>query len=489
MNPNAEMLIGGQFFGGPCDQSISKTAVRSPWDGQVIGTAAEGTFHHLNAAHNCAQEAFQSWSRTGTWEREELLRRVAAKLRTEKSALARILALEIGKPIHQGLAEVERAALTFETAATLVSRMQGEPAEKSLDPRAQNHTFFIRREPIGVIFAITPYNWPVNLAAHKIAPAIASGNAIVVKPSPAALLSSFTFGRLLHESGVPDGLVNFVSAEVPDLTRFFSSPRFQMLSFTGSPEVGWKLANQLPRHIRVTLELGGDATAYVSGSADLATTLPKLIQASFAYAGQICISLQHILVAPEIREKVETGLTTLLGQIVSGDPENEDTLCGPMISPGAADKVENWTSELIDSSGPNCRKLGGERTSTTRLRPALILDPDPTAPVYHREAFGPVATLTTCETLDRAIEIINASPFGIHASIFTSDEMEASRFAREVQTAGVLVNEPPSFRLDSLPYGGRRESGIGREGVWSAIESMTEIKSIALHGLEKLPGF
>ena len=356
---HAELLIDGHFIGGPCDQAVGKSLIRNPFNGDIVGTAAEGDFNELRVAIHAAQDAFQDWRFSTHDRRRALLYRIADTVRERRDELASLLTDEIGKPIGWSRAEVDRLAITFEVAAEELKGERPNVISLDSDPRGKDYEAATFRQPIGVIFGIVPYNWPFNLAAHKLAPALATGNTIVLKPSPLAPLSTLTLGRIMHECGCPPGVVNMVTASPQATEKALQDPRIKMLSFTGSPAVGWKL-KQLLWDRRVTLELGGDASAIVCNDADLDWTISRLVAGGYGYAGQICISVQHVLVHSSIYQQVRERLSQATKDCSTGDPRLESTVCGPMIDNANAERVKAWIEEAVHQ-GANLL-AGGERS-------------------------------------------------------------------------------------------------------------------------------
>ncbi len=329
---HAEMLIAGHLIGGPCDQSVSKSVIRNPYDNSLVGTAAEGDENALMTAIAAAYDAFSTWRKVAPTDRANILRKVSQTIRERRDELAELLVLEIGKPITLAEGEVDRMAITFELAANLAASLGPKELALDYDGRGINYTASVERFPIGVVFAIVPYNWPFNLTAHKVAPALATGNTVVVKPSPQALLSTYALGRLLHECGVPPGVVNVVDAPVSAVQKATQDPRVKMGSFTGSDAVGWKLKATLPPTTKCTLELGGDASAIVFEDADLAGSCARIVNGAFTYAGQICISIQHVLVQASVYDAFVEQLIIGTTKFPTGDPALRETVCGPLIS-------------------------------------------------------------------------------------------------------------------------------------------------------------
>lgn len=467
------MLIAGHFVGGPCDHSTGKLVVRSPYDDSVVGTAAEGAWLEANAALDAACEAFGAWRETPLDVRSALLANVAQAIRDRADELAELLVAEIGKPIVWARGEVARCALTFELASHACLELGPKAADLGGDPRAAQFKALVQRFPVGPVLGIVPYNWPLNLAAHKIAPALAAGCPIVVKPSSQAPLSTLSLVRLVHEAGCPAGVIGAVVCPSQIAERMALDDRIAKVSFTGSPRVGWTLKDKLPRK-RVTLELGGDASAIVMPDADLEWAVERIVWGKFGYAGQICISVQHARVHRAVYEAFRERLVASTRAVRWGDPSDPSVVCGPIISDEAADRVESWMDEAV-SMGAHA--LVREPREGRIVKPALLEHVPPEAQLGCGEVFGPVLTLSAFDDLDEAIEQINASKYGIHAGVFTGDLAIADLAFRRLDVGGVVIGDVPTVRFDNLPYGGVKESGFGREGVQYAIEEMTEIRS------------
>ena len=466
---HGELLIDGYFVGGPCDHATLKSVVYAPWGGAIVGVAAEGGFSELRGCVDAASASFESWRGTPRHVRQTLLRRIATLVRERTDELALLLCREVGKPIVLARGEVARLALTFDLSADLLATWGLESRPADLDPRGENARIDVERVPRGPILAIVPYNWPYNLAAHKIAPALATGNTVVLKASPLAPLSTMALGRLIHEAGCPPGVLNVWNGATKDADGILDDPRITMLSFTGSEKVGWAMKKRLWDR-PVTLELGGDATAIVMPDADLPRAARLVALSAFGYAGQVCIAAQHALAHRSVYDEFREHLARETRQMPTGDPEDEAVICGPLISLDAAEKARR----LVDESGGTIVAGGGERTL---MNPVLLERVPSESALWTEEAFAPILTLAPFDTLEEAAQRVNASQFGIHASVFTRDLTTAERAYRMLDVGGVIVNDSPSLRFDVMPYGGVRRSGFGREGLREAMDEMTTPKT------------
>lgn len=465
-----ELLLNGVFLGGPCDQGIGKEIAVSPWDARRIGTFAEGGWAEMDAALDCATQAFEAFRKTSMAERGDLLARISEAVTEREDELAELLVLEVGKPITAARAEVKRTALTFGLAADLARSLEPESVDLSYDPRGSNYRAEVRRRPVGPVLAIVPWNWPYNLAAHKIAPALLAGCPVVLKPSTAAALCTLSLARLIHECGCPAGVLNAIACPNAIAEKAVRDPRAKFVSFTGSEAVGWRIKELVPDR-KVSLELGGDASAVICEDADLDLALPLVLNGAYAYAGQICISVQHLRVHESRVNEVVARLVPMIENLGCGDPALESTVVGPVINKDAAAKIE---AVLASAVAGGARILaGGERTGNV-ISPTLITD----VPLGHTlacdEVFGPVLTLSTFANDAEALEQINSGRFGLQAGVFTTSPDRAALYIENLEVGGIVINDVPTVRFDAMPYGGVKRSGFGREGVRFAYEEMTE---------------
>lgn len=466
-----ELLVNGVFLGGVCDGGFGKQVVRSPIDGSVVGTAAEGTWPEADAALDAARAAQSDWRSPAQFPlRAEVLRRVARRIRADRQELADLMTLEIGKPTAQGLAELDRAALTLELSVTAAEELilAGEsPADVAADPRSAQFEARVRHVPHGTLLAVTPYNWPFNLAAHKLGPALAMGNTVVLKGSPKASLCTLSLARIFHEEGVPHGVLNVLNVDDRTAARLTDDPRIDAVSFTGSAGVGWRVRDAAGRRPCV-LELGGNAAALVTRTSMPPEAIARdLAVSAFAYAGQVCVSLQHVLVTPELATPLREALIAATVAIPFGDPRTPGTVCGPLIDTAAAERVE----ALVQASRGEF--LAWSPREGNRLPPILVEVPyDAEVDLMRQEAFGPVLTFSVVPSVDDAIRFLDRAS-GIHASVYTDDDEVVEAVRAQVRVGGVLRNTPPTFRFDALAYGGERESGWGREGVNESVRALS----------------
>ncbi len=470
----AQNLIAGHFFGGACNQSVGKQPVVAPYTGHTLGFASEGGREDLQSAIDAAHEAFPAWSRSPRHERQGLLRRVASAVRMREEELVRLLSQEVGKPLAWSQGEVARLAITFDLAADLLSGYGLEALPVDFDPRGADYRCTVERFPLGVILCIVPYNWPFNLAAHKLAPALATGNTVVLKPSQQAPLSTLTLAKIVHEAGCPPGVLNAVNVPGRIAGELAADPKVKMVSFTGSPAVGWALKKSLSDK-RVSLELGGNASAIVCADADLDEAAERIALGAYGYAGQVCIAVQHVLVEAAVYPAFCERLIRATERCPAGDPLATGTVCGPLIDEDAARKIESWIDEAIQAGAR--RLAGGERRGAL-VPPTLLEEVPGHTRLACQEVFGPVLTVAPFERFSEALERVNRSEYGIHCGVFTRDLRLAEEAFRTLEVGGVIVGDYPTLRFDNMPYGGVKKSGFGREGVRYAMDEMTEPKTL-----------
>ena len=454
------------------------TPIRNPFSDADEVLAAEGTADDLEQAITAAQAGFARMRAMPRHARRDLLVRIADALTRDRQALATELARSCGKPVTQALGEVDRAIMTFSLAADEARRFGGETVPLDIDPRTVGYTGLVHRFPVGPISAITPFNFPLNLLAHKVAPAIAVGSALVVKPPPQCPQLAFRLGTLMAECGLPAGAYNVLHLPIAVAERLATDPRFAMLTFTGSPTVGWHLKNVAGKK-KVCLELGGNAAAVVhEDAADLDWTASRLALGAFAYAGQVCIKVQRILIHRPIYDRFVEKLVAAAAALPCGDPLDGRTVVGPMIDRAAADRVESWTAEAVAAGATVL--LAPTRKGNV-LSPGLLAGVPRDAKVSCREIFGPVSIVAPYADWADAMAQVNDSDFGLQAGIFTRDVNRIFQAFQGLEVGGVIANDFPTLRVDNYPYGGVKDSGFGREGVRYAMEEMSEPRMLALN--------
>ena len=472
MNASPLLLIDGAWVG-----AAESAPVFNPYTGGEIARVPLGGVAEIEAALAAAERAFPRVRGTAGHERAALLLRIAAGIGARQADFVATIVSEAGKPVVAAEAEVARAAMTFTAAAEEARRAHGELLPVDAFPSGDGHLGLVRRFPLGVITAITPFNFPLNLVAHKVAPALATGNTMVVKPAMKTPLTALLLAEVLHEAGVPAGQMNFVTCGNADAARLVTDVRVKKVTFTGSPAVGWRL-KELCGKKRITLELGGNAGVIVHSDADVAAAVPLIATGAFGYAGQSCISVQRVVVHESRYEEVKAALVAhIAAKVLTGDPWERTTVVGPMITEPARDAVlERIAAALAGGARLVC---GGEVRGRC-LEATVLENAGATMAICAEEAFAPVLTLHRYAEFAEALAFVNASDFGLQAGVFTRDLTLALRAYEELEVGGVLINQVPTFRVENMPYGGIKDSGFGREGVRSTMEEMTEMKSLVI---------
>ena len=472
------MLINGQWRGSAKEDSSTRFIdVRAPYDGRIIGRIPEAGRDDVEDAIAAADSAFRK-TRLSPYERYEILLKTSSLLNERTEDIARTLAQEAGKPIRDARAEVQRAVQTFQISAEEAKRIHGEGVPVEAAKGSENRIAFTIRVPVGPICAISPFNFPLNLVAHKVGPAIAAGNTVVLKPASVTPITAINLGKIMMEAGLPPGYLNIIFGPGNTVGEWLlADPRFALYTFTGSPAVGKHLreATGLRRSI---LELGSNSAVIVHKDSDIDKAVTACVRAGFAYAGQVCISLQRILLHRDIADEFISKFIPAVESLRLGDPLNEDTDVGPMITEDAAIKAHEWIKEAV-SRGAKLL-IGGERNGNM-LKPSVLQNVDRDMKVVCYEVFAPIVSILEYSDIEDAINIVNDSDFGLQSGIFTSDMNLAFKAAKELQVGGVMINDTSMYRVDAMPYGGVKQSGIGREGPRYAIEEMTDLKLIVLN--------
>lgn len=445
-------------------------AVLSPWDGREVGRVAVPSAAEVEAAVAAAAAAFGATRKLPTWRRAAILRDVAARLLERKESLALTICLEAGKPLKAARTEVERSAQTFLAAATACETPRVETFPLDANAASEGRWGILRRFPIGPVCAITPFNFPLNLTAHKVAPAIAVGAPLVQKPASQTPLSSLALREAVVAAGWPEEAYAVLPLSGADAEALVLDPRLPVVSFTGSAAVGWRLKELVPRK-RVSLELGGNAAAIVHDDADVADAAARSVTGAFGYAGQSCISLQRTLVQRKVYEAFVEAFLERSRRLVVGDPADEATDVGPMVTAADAERAEAWVAEAVAAGATLL--LGGERRGAL-LPPTVLTGTAPGMRVECDEVFAPVVTLSAYDDFDEALARANASRYGLQAGVFTRDLGRVERAFETLEVGGVVVNDVPTWRADRMPYGGVKDSGVGREGPAWAMEGLTE---------------
>jgi acyl-CoA reductase-like NAD-dependent aldehyde dehydrogenase len=409
-------------------------------------------------------------------DRAAVLAHCAGRFRERAEELAQALCVEAGKPIRDSRGEVSRLVDTFRIAAEEATRIGGEVLPMDVTQRAKGYAGMWKRVPVGPCSFISPFNFPLNLAAHKIAPAIAAGCPFVLKPASATPIGALLIGETLAETALPPGAFSILPCPRAEADRLVTDERFRLLSFTGSPEVGWDLKTRAGKK-KVVLELGGNAGVIVDEDADLEDAVARLVVGAFYQSGQSCIKAQRILVHESIYPEVRDRLVAAARALRAGDPRDEATFLGPLITVGDAERLEGWIRSAL---ARGARLLCGGRRDGALLEATLLEGVPRDEPIVCREAFGPVAVLSTFKDFDAALDEVNDTAFGLQAGVFTRDLYKAQRAWDRLEVGAVLIGEVPSWRVDHMPYGGVKDSGFGREGLRFSIEEMTEIRLLVI---------
>ena len=458
-------------------EGATRAVIRSPYDGAEVGQVAFAGPQEIETAIQTVCDAFPIISEKPAYERAKVLRAISEGISNRAEELAGIIRDEAGKPIRFARGEVGRAVNTFSIAADEALRMEGELIPLDTVPGGEGRIGLTRRFPIGPILAISPFNFPLNLVAHKVAPAIAGGNSVVLKPASQTPMSALTLGEIALNAGLPEGVLSVVPCKRDIADRMVEDARFKKLTFTGSAQVGWRLKARAGKK-KVTLELGGNAAAIVEPDTDIDFAATRLALGAFAYAGQVCISVQRIFVHQSIAaEFTDRLVTSTREEALWGYPADPEVVCGPLIDTENVERILEWIEE---AKAHGARLLcGGERHGSI-VTPAVLADVDPTLRMAAEEAFGPVVVLDTYNNLDEAIAKVNDSRYGLQAGIFTRNTDNVFKAFNEIEVGGLIHNDYPTFRVDPMPYGGVKDSGFGREGLRYAIEEMTEPKLLVI---------
>lgn len=453
-----------------------KMSVKNPFNGLVVADICRGTEHEMDLALRAADVAFETARRMPAFERAAVLKSTAAGLRTHADDLARTIMLESGKPIRDARVEVERAAVTFDLGAGEAERLGGEILPLDIHPGSGRRTAWVGRFPVGPVLAVTPFNFPLNLAAHKVAPAVAAGCPVILKPSSSTPLTALKLGRIMIDAGISPGMLNIVPCSPGVAERAAADPRIKLLTFTGGSETGWHLKSRAGKK-RVALELGGNAAAVIEPDCDLDRAISRCVTGGYAFSGQICISLQRIYIHESLFKQFKTGFIEKVRDLPTGDPALPDTRIGPMIDLKSAEQAHRRILTACEAGATAEIEV---RREDNFLYPTILTGVDPESEVSREELFAPVTVLASYGEYAVALEMVNDSRFGLQAGIFTNRWDRIWQAYRDLQVGGVIVGDVPTVRVDNYPYGGVRDSGTGREGVRYAMEEMTERKVLVL---------
>ncbi len=457
-SPNNDLNVTDKFTG----EVVTRVAVADP---QTIDRGIAATV-----------EAAPAMREMPPYARQAVLQHCVDRFSERRDELAQALCVEAGKPIKDSRGEVTRLIDTFRIAGEESVRIGGEVMNLEISPRAKGYRGMFKRVPIGPCSFISPFNFPLNLAAHKVAPAIAAGCPFILKPASRTPIGALIIGEVLSETDLPRGAFSILPCHREGADLFTTDERLKLLSFTGSPAVGWNLKSKAGKK-QVVLELGGNAACIVDEDADLDDTVKRLIVGAFYQSGQSCIGVQRILIHEKIYAELKERLVQATLKLVAGDPKNEDTFIGPMIAESEAERLEQWIAEAAAAGGTIL--CGGQRNGAI-LEATLLENVPGELKICAQEAFGPVAVLSSFSEFDEALSQVNDSVFGLQAGIFTRDLYKMQRAWDQLDVGGVIIGDVPSWRVDNMPYGGVKDSGLGREGIRFAIEDMTEIRLLVI---------
>src|SRR5262245_35823548 len=469
------MYLAGEWRAGEAEDEI-----RSPYSGEVVGTVPRASAADVERALAAAVDGAAAMRRLSGHERQSVLERAAALTAAAVDELAHTISAEVGKPLTEARGEASRIADLIRLAAAEGARMHGETVPVDAAPNAGDKLGLTIRQPCGVVVAVTPFNYPALLVGHKVYPALAAGNAVILKPASRTPLTALLLTRLLLEAGLPANAIQCVTGSGADVgTALCADERVRKISFTGSTEVGRRIA-AVAGIKRLSLELGANCPVVVLPDADLDQTAAAAALGGYVNAGQVCISVQRILVDRGVYGDFLDALVPRVEAIRVGDPSNEDTQLSALISEGEAERVE---AVLRGAAESGAKVVTGGGRSGAVVEPTVVADVDPASPLSREELFGPAVAVTPVSGIDEAIAFANDSSYGLGAGIFTSNVTNALRFAREVDCGSIQINWTPLWRADLMPYGGLKGSGIGKEGPRYAIEEMTELKVVVFHGI------
>nr|WP_276783454.1 aldehyde dehydrogenase family protein [Thalassolituus oleivorans] len=450
--------------------------VTDKYSGEVACEVALATPDVLDQAITAAVAATEAMRKMTVYERQAVLEHCVKRFTERKDELAHALCIEAGKPINDAIGEVTRLIDTFKIAAEETPRMLGETLPLDISPRAKGYRGMTQRVPIGPCAFISPFNFPLNLAAHKVAPAIATGCPFVLKPASMTPVGALLIGEILAETNLPKGAFSILPCRRDSADLLTEDDRLKLLSFTGSPDVGWKLKARAGKK-PVILELGGNAACVVDKDWDLDDAVARVIIGAFYQSGQSCIGVQRLFVHSDVYATFKEKLVAKTKALKSGDPKDKETFIGPMISEGEAKRLHGWIESAIDKGATLL--CGGQRNGNM-LQATLLENVDSNCELSAEEAFGPVAILEPFDDFDAVLKRVNASRFGLQAGIFTRDLYKAQQAWDELEVGGVVIGDVPSWRVDHMPYGGVKDSGLGREGIRWAMEDMTELRLMVI---------
>lgn len=458
------------YVGGSFAETTSALDVINPYSQQLVATTFRAGAGELETAITKAQNVREELKNLPAYQRYAILMQIAGEIKSNRRHLAGVLCRESAKPLRYALGEIDRAAQTFIVAAEESKRLPREYMSLDWTIPGEHKEGIVKYFPVGLIAGIAPFNFPMNLAVHKLAPAIAAGCPVILKPASSTPLSTLELAKIIDATALPKGAVSILPMDRNAGNQLVTDERFKLLSFTGSPAVGWEMKKNAGKK-KVVLELGGNAAVIITPSASLEDAVPKAVAAGFSYSGQICIHAQRFFVHESVFDTFTGKFIASAKKLKQGDPENPDTDISAMIDEENALRVEQWVNDAVKQGAELL--LGGKRNGTF-VEPTILTGTTNEMNVCSREIFGPVVTIERYSTFKQAVEMLNDSDFGLQAGVFTNDLSEADKAFNTIETGGVIINDMPTFRVDHMPYGGVKDSGLGREGVKYAIMDMME---------------
>jgi glyceraldehyde-3-phosphate dehydrogenase (NADP+) len=466
------LILGGRYV-----ETSDIHDVINPFNGEVISSVCRATQKEAETAVEMADKVRAIISAIPSHKKADILRKTSDKIVEKKEELARMITLESGKPVSDSRGEVDRAALTFRIASEEATRIGGEFIPLNRNISSEKRWGITRRFPLGPVFGITPFNFPLNLVAHKIAPSIAAGNPIILKPASKTPITALLLGELIVGSGLPEGGLSVLPCDGKVAEKIIINERIKVFSFTGSASVGWLLKSKANQK-KAILELGGNAGVIIDETCDLEYATDRCVTGAFSYAGQICISVQRIYIHEKVYDRFQELFLEKVKALKMGDPLSDSTNIGPMIDAENLERVEAWVKEAVDKGA---KLLTGGKRNGNFYEPTILSDTTPEMKVSCMEVFAPIVTLSRIKEFGEGLDAVNTSVYGLQAGVFTENLRNAYRAFEALEVGGVIINDVPTYRVDHMPYGGVKMSGFGREGIKYAIEEMTELRLMVLN--------
>ncbi|WP_233254212.1 aldehyde dehydrogenase family protein [Salipaludibacillus keqinensis] len=464
------------FIGGEWIEATNIQDLYSPYDGEKIAEIPFATIQEVDSAISAAEKTKKLMKKMPAHERADILDNVSRLIGENREECARLIATEAAKPIQTARGEVARTIMTYKLASEEARRLPNEMVNMDAAPGGENRTAYVLREPSGIVAAITPFNFPMNLVAHKLGPAIASGNPVVLKPASQTPLSAYYIADLFDKAGLPKGALNVVTGAGSVVgERLVTDDRVSVITFTGSPEVGKDIRNKAGLK-KVTLELGSNSAVIIDKDVHIDEMVDRLIQGAFTYQGQVCISVQRIYVHDSKKRELVKKMKEKVDQLILGDPMDDATDVSALIAPKERDRLLSWIEEAVTKGA---KIVTGGELKGPMITPTILENVDSTMKVSCEEVFGPVVTVSTFSDWSDAIDRVNDSDYGLQAGVYTEKLSHAFTASEDLEVGGVMINDIPTFRVDHMPYGGLKNSGTGREGIKYAIEEMTERKLVS----------